>query len=85
VSELDIAQHGMTESIANVGSGINVLESQQSVAEENILRMKTTLSDVKDVDYTQAITQMNKDLLALEAAQSSFSKISQLNLFDYIR
>jgi flagellar hook-associated protein 3 FlgL len=75
----------MTESIANVGSGINVLESQQSVAEENILRMKTTLSDVKDVDYTQAITQMNKDLLALEAAQSSFSKISQLNLFDYIR
>ncbi len=85
VGELDTAQHGMTESIANVGSGINVLESQQAVAEENILRMKTTLSDVKDVDYTEAITQMNKDMLALEAAQSSFSKISQLNLFDYIR
>ena len=85
MGELDIAQYGMTESIANVGSGINVLQSQQSVAEENILRIKTTLSDVKDVDYTQAITQMNKDLLALEAAQSSFSKISQLNLFDYIR
>jgi flagellar hook-associated protein 3 FlgL len=85
VGELDIAQHGMTESIANVGSGMNVLESQQAVAEENILRMKTTLSDVKDVDYTEAITQMNKDMLALEAAQSSFSKISQMNLFDYIR
>ena len=84
VGELDTAQHGMTESIANVGSGMNVLESQQAVAEENILRMKTTLSDVKDVDYTEAITQMNKDMLALEAAQSSFSKISQLNLFDYI-
>lgn len=85
VGELDTAQHGMTESIAKVGSGLNVLESQQSVAEENILRMKTTLSDVKDVDYTEAITQMNKDMLALEAAQSSFSKISQMNLFDYIR
>lgn len=85
VGEPDTAQHGMTESIANVGSGMNVLESQQAVAEENILRMKTTLSDVKDVDYTEAITQMNKDMLALEAAQSSFSKISQLNLFDYIR
>ena len=85
VGELDTAQLGMTESIANVGSGMNVLESQQAVAEENILRMKTTLSDVKDVDYTEAITQMNKDMLALEAAQSSFSKISQMNLFDYIR
>jgi flagellar hook-associated protein 3 FlgL len=60
-------------------------QPQQAVAEENILRMKTTLSDVKDVDYTEAITQMNKDMLALEAAQSSFSKISQMNLFDYIR
>ena len=85
VGELDTAQLSMTESIANVGSGMNVLESQQAVAEENILRMKTTLSDVKDVDYTEAITQMNKDMLALEAAQSSFSKISQMNLFDYIR
>jgi flagellar hook-associated protein 3 FlgL len=85
VGELDTAQLGMTESIANVGSGMNVLESQQAVAEENILRMKTTLSDVRDVDYTEAITQMNKDMLALEAAQSSFSKISQMNLFDYIR
>ena len=85
VGELDMVQHGMTESIANVGSAMNVLESQQSVAEENLLRMKSTLSDVQDVDYTEAITQMNKDMLALEAAQSSFAKISQLNLFDYIK
>jgi hypothetical protein len=27
---------------------------------------------------------MNKDMLALEAAQSSFAKVSQLNLFNYI-
>lgn len=85
VGELDTAQHGMTESIANVGSAMNVLDSQQAVAEENLLRMKSTLSDVQDVDYTEAITQMNKDMLALEAAQSSFAKISQLNLFDYIK
>ena len=82
---LSVAQNGMTESIANVGSAMNVLDSQQAVAEENLLRMKSTLSDVQDVDYTEAITQMNKDMLALEAAQSSFAKISQLNLFDYIK
>ena len=85
VGELDTAQHGLTESIANVGSTINVLSAQQSVADENLLRMKSTLSDVQDVDYTAAITQMNKDMLALQAAQSSFSKISQLNLFEYLR
>ena len=47
--------------------------------------MKTTLSQMEDLDYTEAITKMNKDMLALEAAQSSFAKISQLSLFDYIK
>jgi len=40
---------------------------------------------MEDVDYTDAITKMNKDMLALQAAQSSFAKISQLNLFNYIK
>jgi len=46
--------------------------------------LKSTLSNVEDLDYAEAITQMNKEMLALEAAQSSFAKISQLNLFNYI-
>ena len=46
--------------------------------------LKTTRSDVEDLDYTTAITKMNKDQLAMEAAQSSFAKISQLSLFKYL-
>ena len=64
---------------------MNKIDNQASLADENILRMKSTLSQVEDTDYTQAITNMNKDMLALQAAQSSFAKISQLNLFDYIK
>ena len=39
----------------------------------------------RSLDYTEAVTRMNKDQLALQAAQSSFSKISQLSLFNYIK
>jgi flagellar hook-associated protein 3 FlgL len=85
VSELDATQSGMTNSLATVGSAQNVLDAQSSVADENLLRMKSTLSSMQDVDYTAAITQMNKDMLALQAAQSSFAKISQLSLFTYLR
>jgi len=63
---------------------MNVVDSQNSVLEEISLRLKTTLSDVQDLDYTEAITKMNKDQLALEAAQNSFAKISKLTLFSYI-
>jgi len=50
-----------------------------------LLQFKNTRSDLEDLDYTEAISRMNKDQLALEAAQSSFAKISQLSLFQYIK
>ena len=78
----------MTDSVslalAQIGTDMNVVESQRTVIDETVLRLQTSLSDAEDLDYAKAITQMNKDMLALEAAQSSFAKISQLNLFNYI-
>jgi flagellar hook-associated protein 3 FlgL len=55
------------------------------VIEDTVLNLKTTLSTVEDLDYASAITKMNQQILSLEAAQSSFAKISQLNLFNYIK
>ena len=85
VSEVGDQQFGMSESLADIGGTMNTLDRQQELADANILRLKETLSSVEDLDYTEAITQMNKDMLALQAAQSSFSKIAQMSLFTYIR
>lgn len=85
VSEVGDMQGGMSDSLAHIGASMNTLETQQSLAEQNTLRLKETLSDIEDVDYTEAITRMNKDMLALQAAQSSFSKIAQMTLFNYLK
>ncbi len=85
IAEIDSLQQGTSDALAQVGTDMNVVDMQNSVLDEVTLRLKTTKSDTEDLDYTSAITKMNKDQLALEAAQSSFAKISQLNLFDYIR
>jgi flagellar hook-associated protein 3 FlgL len=85
VGEVGTLQQGLSDSLASIGAATNKIDNQASLAEENVLRMKSTLSQVEDTDYTEAITKMNKDMLALQAAQSSFAKISQLNLFDYIK
>lgn len=84
IGELDKMQQGISDANAQVGTDMNVVDSQNSVLDEITLRLKSTRSDVEDLDYTEAITKMNKDQLALEAAQSSFAKISQLTLFSYI-
>jgi flagellar hook-associated protein 3 FlgL len=85
VGEMTTLQQGLSDSLASIGAATNKIDNQASLAEENVLRMKSTLSQVEDTDYTEAITKMNKDILALQAAQSSFAKIAQLSLFDYIK
>jgi flagellar hook-associated protein 3 FlgL len=84
IGEIDAMQQGVSEATAQVGADLNVVDAQKNVLDEVKLRLKTTLSAVQDLDYTEAITRMNRDQLALEAAQSSFAKISKLSLFNYL-
>ncbi len=84
LGELDMLQQGLSNASAQIGTDMNVIDSQNNVLDEIVLRLKSTLSDVQDLDYTEAITKMNKDQLALEAAQNTFAKISKLSLFNFI-
>ena len=84
VGEVDTLQNGISEGLGQIGADLTVVDLQTNVLDQMVLRLKTTRSDVEDLDYTEAITRMNKDQLALEAAQSSFAKISQLSLFKFL-
>lgn len=42
-------------------------------------------SNIEDADYAQVITQYQQQKTALEASLQSFSKISSLNLFNFLR
>jgi flagellar hook-associated protein 3 FlgL len=85
LGEVDSLQEGISLAQASVGTDMKVVEQQVNVVQDTTLSLKTTLSNIEDLDYATAITQMNKQMLALEAAQSSFAKISQLSLFNYIK
>ena len=85
VGEIDQLQNGLSEGIGQVGADQAVVDAQTSVLDQVILQLKTSKSDVEDLDYTEAVTRMNRDELALQAAQSSFAKISQLSLFQLLR
>jgi len=82
VSELTL---NMAVSIADVGSRLRISELQADSLADAKLRYQTLLSGAEDLDYATAITQLTSEIMSLEAGQSSFAKISQLTLFDYIR
>lgn len=75
----------LTLAQGDIGSDIRSIEAEITVNENLNLNLQATLAGAEDLDYASAITRMQAQMLSLEAAQSSFAKISQLSLFDYIR
>ena len=84
LGEINQLTLGVSSADADVGTTMQTATTQASILSETTVTLKSTLSNVQDLDYTAAITKMNKDELALQAAQSTFAKISQQSLFKYI-
>lgn len=84
-SEIDQINKGLGLALADTGSRMAAVESQRGILEETKLRYQTLLSNEEDLDYATAVTELSREMLALEAAQASFSKVSQLSLFNYLR
>ena len=85
LSEISDLTESVGLAMADVGSRMNIVESQVDGLADAKLRYQELLSDAEDLDYASAITQLTSEIMSLEAGQSSFAKISQLSLFDYIR
>lgn len=53
----------------------------RAVLEEDVV---ASLSRMRDTDYSEALTRLNLQLTALQAAQQSYAKLARLSLFDYL-
>jgi flagellar hook-associated protein 3 FlgL len=85
LAEVSDLTQNLALAIADVGSRLGVVDSQADILADTRLRYQSLLSGAEDLDYASAITQLTSEIMSLEAGQSSFAKISQLSLFDYIR
>lgn len=81
---LDLALNNVSSVRAAVGTRMQELDSLDSAGADKGLQYSQTLSTLQDVDYTQAVTELSKQQLTLEAAQKSFAQTSSLSLFQYL-
>lgn len=70
---------------ATVGARLNIIDNQKIINEDFNLASKVTLSKVRDLDLTVAITDLTQQQASLEAAQASFVRIQGLSLFNFLR
>jgi flagellar hook-associated protein 3 FlgL len=84
LTNLGQAQENILGVRAAVGSRLNELDSLSSLNTDLDLQYQQTLSNLQDLDYAQAITDLTRKQTDLEAAQKSFALTTKLSLFDYL-
>jgi len=68
-----------------VGARLNLLERQNETLNERDLAIQKDMSKIEDADLAKLVTEMQSMMTSLQASQQAFVKISNLNLFEFIR
>lgn len=85
LDSMDNTLNQMLQARTSVGSRLNVAENTLNVHLDVELLNQEILSDIRDLDYEEAISRLSYQSFVLEAAQQSFSRIANLSLFNFLR
>lgn len=82
LTNLDNAQNNVLETRSDVGARLNTLDSTKTLHTNSDQQTQTVLSQLQDLDYAKAATQLSMQNFVLQAAQTSFAQVSRLSLFN---
>lgn len=84
LKDLSQVEDNMLRVRAGVGSRLNELDTLGSAAQGLDIQYQSRISELQDVDYNKAITDLTRYQTQLQATQQSFVKIAGLSLFNYL-
>jgi flagellar hook-associated protein 3 FlgL len=84
LTQVDQSLEHLMSRRADIGARLSSLDSVETTRDDLDVELQSSLSELRDLDYAEAISRMNQQLVGLQAAQSAYSKISQLSLFNYL-
>jgi flagellar hook-associated protein 3 FlgL len=76
--------HAATQLQGSVGARSKAMTTRQQLTEDAVTATKALLSDVKDIDYTEAVTKFQQAQTALQANLMTGAKLMQISLLDYL-
>ena len=84
LNNLDAAEGNMSKIKSQIGARQNTLDSVRTLHEGVELINEEVLSELRDLDYAEALSRLSLETFILEASQQSFARISNLSLFNFI-
>lgn len=85
IGQISNAADKVDNFMANIGGRVNVLDSVFETNADLTINNKSYRADLSEVDYAEAITEITKQEIALQAISATFTKVSGVSLFDFIR
>lgn len=67
-----------------IGGRLNSIDSQKLNNEARSIQLQTVLSEVKDLDFAEAVSNLTFQTTALQVAQQTFVQVQNLSLFNFI-
>ncbi len=84
LSNIDHAIDRVLSVRASVGARLKEVETTNTMNGDVVLQYDRQLSDLRDLDYSKAISELALQQMTLEAAQKSFTRVQGLSLFQYM-
>jgi flagellar hook-associated protein 3 FlgL len=85
ISTMDQALEHLQARRTLVGNRLQALDTRASENADGLLRLERQTSELNDLDFAEAVSRLNLQTTALQAAQQSYIKIQGLSLFNYLR
>jgi flagellar hook-associated protein 3 FlgL len=82
---LDATTVEIRNGLSTVGAITNQLERMRQAADDAVLNVSKTLSDVEDIDLPQTITELQLQQTAYQAALAAGARVVQPSLIDFLR
>lgn len=84
LQQVDQATDRLTTTRSQVGARLAMLGDTDSARANALGDLQAQSSQLSDLDYASAVSQMSQQLLGLQAAQQAFSSTAKLSLFNYL-
>jgi flagellar hook-associated protein 3 FlgL len=69
---------------AETGARLSMIDATTESRDGLSVNLQKSLSEMQDLDYAEAISRMNQQMVSLQAAQAAYTRLGQMSLFDYL-
>jgi flagellar hook-associated protein 3 FlgL len=74
----------ITSARTRIGARLSAIDQQRTINDDSIASLQKSLSELRDLDYAEAISRLSIQSTGLEAAQQAYVRVQGLSLFNYL-